>query len=85
MKRFDYFKYEEKINTDQLRKLSGTKTLKICFDLIDTGFDFLRASIALDKPHLSPAALQKEANNVLWSKEDKLRRQKLCRKTIHLT
>ena len=69
MKKFDYYQYEKKKNTDKLRKTSGAKTFKICLSLIDAGLKILLSSIRSEKPKLSPCARHEEARTILWSRE----------------
>jgi len=64
----DYFKYEDKINEEHLRKMSGEKTLKICFSLINYALKVLRSSMISGKRHISGYALKREIKKVLWSK-----------------
>jgi len=64
----NYFACEKKINIEQLRKMSGEKTLNICLDLINAGLKILKSSIISERPRLSRAALKREVAKVLWSK-----------------
>jgi|GEM_PF-5543982 len=65
MKRFDYFKYEEKENIKHLRKIKPDQALRICFDLINLTIELIKSNLMKKYKHLSKRALNLKVREAL--------------------
>jgi uncharacterized protein (DUF2267 family) len=64
-----YFKWEEKKEIAQLKKMSGVKSLKAGFSLLRMALKMLKASLREENPALSGAKLHGKIREFLWQTE----------------